>query len=167
MATPIIESIANELLTRIQGITVDNGYEFTAGTVKYVNRDINEHNPSARDITLDLQDIELNEERSYPGNPPRTAWDATFEITGYAKQLDRDTTETGITDNAVTDYQMMSAILRAITNNGSTTWHTFASNAENAWFTNQSPMDAAGHDGAKVSLTIQYRTSELNPYSLS
>lgn len=162
---PVLEKISDEVVLRLKNITVANGYQFTIQDVRLVSRKTNTWQPRPLTIRVEQASITENEELSYPGNPPRKAYNMEFEITGYASDIDRDESEVGMTDPSVTDTQMIAAIQKALTNNDAANWHTFGSNAIIADITEASPFDAAEHDGGKVMLSVTYRTSEVNPFA--
>jgi hypothetical protein len=163
MAKPILEKIADEVLARLQSITIANGYEFDASAVVMVNRDTNAWDAKPRRIIINQTTETENPDHNYPGNPPAVAYDVQFEITGYASQLDVKG-EVGVLNTNVTDTQMIAAIRKALANNDASGWHTFDGNAFNASFGTSTTVDAPGHDGAQVVLTVQYRTSEIDPF---
>ena len=172
MAKPILELISEEIVSRLGNISVANGYEFTIVSAELVNRKTNTWQPEPLKIKVDYGDVSENEELSYPGNPPRKAFDAVFEISGYASDIDRDVDEVGMVNPSVTDTQMMSAMAKAITNNSAVDWHWFGTNVDgdpyaiNAKISSMETFDAPGLDGARIMLEVTYRTSEINQYSL-
>jgi hypothetical protein len=165
MADPILQSIADTVITRLENITVANGYEFTAADVSMVSRDTNDWQPGPRKILVDQKEEVENEESSYPGNPPRIAWNVQFDIWGFAANLDHPAGEIGIAGDSTTENQMIAAIKKAIVNNDAASWMTFGSNAINARFTSSRPNDSQGHDGVLVTLDVLYRIKETDPYT--
>jgi len=165
MALPVVQKILDVIVTRLKNITADNSYEFEVGDVQVVSRDKNTWNPKPRDIYIDQKDSVLNEEHSVEGNPSGRAYDVDFEIHGFAKLLDVDATEEGVTDTNTTDNQMMAAIMKAIVNNDATGWQTFGSNAIDALFPTFGPFDGPGHDGGMVTLSVSFRFDETDPYT--
>lgn len=164
MAKPILEKIEDELLTRLANINTRNGYEFTVNTVKSASRDKNTWNPQPLDVIVEELELAENEELSYPGNPPRVAFDAEFAIHGYARQLDTADAESNVSDG-VTPQNMKAAILKAITNGDAASWHTFNSNAVTSTLAGAVPLEAPGHQGITFNLLVTYRHSELDPYT--
>lgn len=167
MALPIIEKIAAELVTRLEAIMVSNGYEFDVESVtrpRRLNRDFTPRNLS---VVVDQSGDEYIEELSYPGNPPAAAYIATFDIYGFVRESDSATTSPAITEN-----QMIAAIRKATA--AATNWHTFGGNAINANFSGVEmfeegvslPFTNVESDGVKATLTVLYRVSELDPYTL-
>lgn len=162
MTKPIIENIADEVEKRLKNITIANSYPIDA-TVVTSKRDTNFWNPAPGKIIIDQKEAVRNDEHSYPGNPPASAYDLQFEIWGYAGELDRKN-EIGICDKSISDSQMIASLQKAIANND-TSWHTFDGNAFNAQVVATSTFDAPGGSGGMVILNVQYRTSELDPYT--
>lgn len=165
MPKPIIELISEQVVSRLQNITKSNGYEFTVAFAELIDRDKNQWQPEPLGIYVQEVGIEEIPELSYPGNPQRIAFDATFEITGFASGLDIDETETGQINRGVTDTQMMASIKKALANNDAQGWHTFGGYAFNAKMGSAETVDMPGHDGARVMLNVMYRTSEIDPYT--
>lgn len=165
MAKPVLELISDEVVSRLGDITKANGYEFTIVSAELVTRETNTWTPEPLKIKVEYGDISENEDLSYPGNPPRKAFDMQFEISGYSRDIDRDETEVGMVNPSVTETQMIAAIQKALTNNDAASWHTFGGNAIIADITGSSTFDAAGFDGGKVMLSVTYRTSEINPFA--
>lgn len=165
MAKPVIELISDEVISRLGNISVANGYQFTVTDVSLVDRSTNSWTPAPLKIKVEYGEIEENNDLSYPGNPPRKAYDMAFQITGYSKDIDRDETEVGMTNASVTDTQMIAAIKKAIANNDAGSWHTFGGNAINASMVTAAFVDAPGHDCGQVILSVTYRTSEIDPFS--
>jgi hypothetical protein len=165
VAKPTLELISDELISRLGNITVANGYEFTAVSPQLIGRNRNTWDPQPLKIYVEQPGIARNESVSYPGNPPRTAYDMTFDVYGYASQLDRDAPQVGIADPSVTDTQMIAAIQKAIANNDAATWHTFGGNAINAQIAGAETFDGTEYDGGKVTLEVTYRTSEIDPFA--
>lgn len=166
MPNPIIQLIADEVVNRLGNILKGNGYEFDVAFVLPVSRDTNTFHPSPRGIYVKQQAEAENEELSCPGNPPAVAYDVVFEITGYANQIDTDTTEPAIVDDGATVNNMLASIQKAIANNDAAHWHEFDGNSLNATMPVAETMETADYDGAKVELIVTYRTSEIDPYAL-
>ena len=162
MATPVLQLIKDVLLARLKNITRANGYAFNVGEVKYISRNKDEYSPEPRDILIEQVGQEEVEEHFRPGNPPAVAYDISFVIHGFALQLDEHISEPGITDNSVTEPEMIAAVRKAVTNNSATDWFQFGGNSIDARFNDVAPFDGPGQDGVTNTLTILYRTSELD-----
>lgn len=162
---PVLEKISDEVVLRLKNITVANGYQFTIQDVRLTSRKTNTWQPRPLTIRVEQGTVSENEDLSYPGNPPRKAFDMEFVVYGYASDIDRDESEVGMTDSGVTDTQMIAAIQKALTNNDAAAWHTFDGNAIIADVTDAEPFDSPEYDGGKVTLSVTYRTSEINPFS--
>lgn len=162
MPTAVPELIALELIARLEEITTDNGYSFTVPSVDRVNRDGTDWTPKSNTIVVLQTAEEPIPELSYPGNPPAIAYQLTFTIQGFVRQSDRSTTA-----DAALENEMVAAIKKAVAEN-STSWHTFDGNAMNAnWgpTTRFDPVQGA-HAGVSIELIVQYRVSELDPYTI-
>ena len=168
MALPIIEKIAAELVARLDQITTANGYEFDRESVTRPRRIDRDFTPRNYSIVVDQSEEQYDEEQSYPGNPPASAYNVTFSIYGFVRESDDATTSPHITEN-----QMAAAIQKAITEN-SATWHSFDGNAIAATFGTTErfrdgdalPFTTTEHNGARVELEVLYRVSELDPFSV-
>lgn len=158
MATPILELISDEVVSRLGNITTGNGYEFTAASVSLIDRDENDFQPAPLAIMVDRKDEAENEDLSLPGNPPGIAYDVEFHIHGYSGRLD-DSFST-----EVTETQMIAAIQKAIGNGDATGWHNFTNRAIDASLTSTTDFEGPGHDGVTVVLRITYRISEIDPF---
>ena len=166
MALPVIQNISDTVISRLKNITVANGYEFEAGTVQIVNRDMNTWQPSPRDIYVDQQPETANDDISYPSSAALVAaFDVDFNIYGFASQLDVDADERGITDTGTTENQMIAAVKKSLVNSDGAGWHTFGSNAVLSWFSSSGHFDGPGHDGALVVLSVTYRIDETDPFT--
>ncbi|NNE62355.1 MAG: hypothetical protein HKN35_15795 [Woeseia sp.] len=162
MAKPIREKILDEILARCANISTKNAFEFTVNTVKEAGRDKDTHAPQPLDIIVDELEVNENEDLSYPGNPPRVAFDVEYAINGYARQLDSSDTESNVSDG-VTPTQMGSAIMQTITTGGG--WYTFGGNAVIASLSGSAPLQAPGHEGVTFTLLVTYRHGENDPYT--
>lgn len=157
----VLEDIETEVLSRLENITEENSYAFNVGTVSREDRDRNQWNPSVRDVIVVRGDSEPNETYSCPGAELLTAYDVTFEINGFHKQLDIETGEPGIVDKNVTEETMRAAIQKAVTNSDPATWHTFGvTGCHNARFVSVEPKDEPGFDVTMVGLLVTYRHKE-------
>jgi len=167
MALPVIETIAVEVVARLETITTGNGFEFTAESVnrpRRIDRDLTIRNLT---IVVDQADDVENDEHSYPGNPPAQGYDTTFNIYGFVRESDDATTSPAVTEN-----QMTAAIKKAITEDSS--WHNWDGNAINSrwgaaeYFSEGQnlPFTNVDHNGVMVPLIVSYRVSELDPFSV-
>ena len=167
MAKPILEKITDEIILRLGEITVANGYEFTAVSAELVERGTNTWQPAPLKIKVEYGEINENEELSCVGVPYRQAFDAVYEISGYAEAIDRDEDEVGMINPSVTDTQMIAAIRKALVESDGGGWHLFDGNAIDARITASETFDAPGYDGGRVMLMVTYRTAETDPYTVA
>jgi len=163
MATCIPEAIMLVIKTRLETITVANGYENTVSEVIRPKR-IEGGEPLDKSIFLlwggTLTPIPEN---SCPGNPPAIAWGMPVAIAGILR-----TTETSTTAADTTRLQFMSDIIKALGDSGSATWHTFGGNALNSRIVDVEPYQAAdgSSSGFSVNLLVIPRTDETNLFTL-
>lgn len=162
MTKSVLEKIADEVVERLENISIANGYAFDA-VVEVVGRDTNAFDPLPGKIIVVQSDEVHNEANSYPGNPAAFAYDIQFEIWGYAGKLDiKD--ETAVCVKTYSDYEIIAAIKKSLANNA-TSWHTFDNNSFNASLASSRPFYAPGGSGGMVVLEVQYRVSEIDPYT--
>lgn len=97
MATPIVEQIAQELLERLEEITVANTFQYTL-TAGRPNRKGLSNSARPKDSTALLQTKAktLNKENSAAGNPRLLAWDQNFvvDVFGYEDDDETESVET-------------------------------------------------------------------------
>lgn len=158
MSTAIPELIAQELLERLEDITLVNGFNFTVQSVERVNREPNETTPLHHSIVVVQEEIERNPDNDYSGNPPATAYNLPFAIYGYVRQSDRTRLDDDASVNAV-----QANIVKAITRRDS--WYTFGGYSYNALLGNMETWRSTDHAGASIHLVAQYRVSEVDPFS--
>ena len=163
MADAADKQILDVIVTRLQNITKDNGYDFDIGEVAEADRDRSKWRPQQNSILINLPEQEYLPELSCPGAEFRPAYNMPIEIYGFCRRLDRDTSEIGIPDEDVTESAMRAAITKAITNSDPSGWHTFGfSGMIMADFVMKSRFDEPGWEGAKVDLAVQYRVKETD-----
>lgn len=160
MPTAIPEQIAVELLTRLAEITTSNGYDFDASDVERVNRDAIDWTPQDSSIIVLQGASQRDQSQDCPGNPPANGYQIGFEIQGFVRQSDR----TADVDVDSLINRMEANIKKAVAEN-STTWHTFGGVARNAVWGNTTKFQDEGHTGCSIELTVDYRISEIDPFS--
>lgn len=88
MSTPIIEQLASALVTRVQGVTTDNGFNYTLSEVVRPSRQgFNPRHLLA--VVMQEDPEELVQEQ---GNPPIVQFDYTFSVAVFIVPSDDDTT---------------------------------------------------------------------------
>lgn len=161
MPTPVPELIALELISRLEDITVANGFSFNVAGVDRVNRDSSEWTPKNNSIVV-VQSLEARDSESdHPGNPAAIAYQLTFNIKGFVRQSDRATTADQSKEN-----DMLAAVRLAVA--GTTTWHQFDGNSYDAdWGeVTRFESESGSHAGLNIELIVRYRVSEINPYTV-
>lgn len=163
--TSIIELIALEIVRRLEQITTDNDYSFSACDVVRPDRTGKAYAPEDKLIVVKQGDSTKNEEASYPGNPPAIAYDVTFEIDCFLRSSDFDADEYNIDQNE-RGSQIIKALTTEATDPGA--WYSLEGNAILADFGNikQFSVSESNHNGVTVELNVLYRTSENDPYEV-
>lgn len=161
MALPISEQIAVKVKTRLQELTVANGYETEASGVVRPTR-LGGFVPRDYLIVITQLDAKHNLPLSCPGNPPAKAWDVQFVVAGLLK-----TSET-ITTAIATLKNTFSADVQKALCDPAASWHNWDGLALNSNV--GEVIETAAEDGSLVGfhtiLTITYRTDEADPYTL-
>lgn len=160
VATPIPEKIAIELVSRLEGITEGEGYAFTTPHVSRVSLDGREWSPKHNGIIVVQKDQERQPENDYAGNPPAIAYLLPFEITGYIRTPEHQEFADWSEIN-----DMEAAIKKAVVSIGSD-WFSFVNNAFNAQWGSVAYFRTTAHTGVTVTLDVQYRVSELDPFTV-
>ena len=165
MTTTVIESIAVELIRRLNRITIDNDYTFDAYDVVRPDRIGAEVNPTDGLIVVIQADSVRNSELDHPGNPPAVAYDTIFEVHCFVRLSDKS-------DN---DYQEIQSdrgaqIIKAITTEATDAgrWFSFGEKAINTELgdVKNFSISEGNHNGVTVAMTITHRQSENNPYTV-
>lgn len=161
MSTAVPERIALELISRMEAITVANGYAFSAADVYRVNRDATSWTPANYAIVVVQGDAERNFDHDRPGNPVANAYELTFVVVGFVRQSDRTTAA----DQAKMN-DMDAAIRKAIANG--TSWHVFDDATYDAEL--EAGANVVQEDGdysaVTIELKVRYRVSEVDPYTV-
>lgn len=159
MTTAATERIALELVSRLEDITTGNGYSLSVSDVERVNRDGTDWTPKHLAAAVVQQEEERNEEHDYPGNPPASAYELKFLIHGYVRLPDRSASKE---DAIANDFK--AAIQKGIAS--VTDWHQFDSVSYDAEFGTSTIWQSTDHKGTTVELTVRYRVSEYDPYTV-
>jgi hypothetical protein len=163
MAYTVIESIAREIVSRLEQIKIANGYAFNVTSVIRPNRNAT-WTPEDRLILVKQGDSTKNEALSCPGNPPAMAFDTTFELCGFVRTSDFCSKEYEPIEN-----DRGAQIIKAITTEATdpSMWYTFAGNAVIADIMEvRSFEESESHNGVIVSLSVTHRQDENNPYNV-
>lgn len=153
---PVPERIATELVSRLQQITVGNGYAITVVNVARVNRDASGWTPRHLGIVLVQGTETRNEEHDCPGNPPAMAYELEFGIHGFVRQPDRTTAP-----DATTMNKMAAAIRKAIA--GTATWYQIDNACYDADWSETDDVVSPDHAICSMGIVARYRVSELDP----
>jgi hypothetical protein len=163
MALTVIESIAREIVRRLEKIKSVNGYAFNVTKVVRPDRNAT-WTPEDRLILVKQGDSIKNAELSYPGNPPAVAFDTVFELCGFVRTSDFCDKEYDPIEND-RGAQIIKAITTEATDPGS--WYTFAGKAVISDITEvRSFEESESHNGVIVSLSVTHRQDENNPYNV-
>ena len=161
----VIERIANEIVRRLQRITVANGYTFDVSNVQRADR-------LGTSIVLEnylvlvvQQDSQPNEELSHPGNPPAIAFDVTFNVHCFVRESDREESVMSTTSN-----EMAGQAMKAIANetNAPYKWWQMDGNSILTEFGTIGPYSESEgvNAGVTLPLIVSYRVSENDPYEV-
>lgn len=162
MSTAIPELITAEVVTRLEQITTANGYFANIVSVDRVPLHVEDWTPKNLSIAVVQTDDRENLAESHHGNPPAMARDLTLEIKCIVRPSSRATTTYETTMNA-----MAAAVRKAITTPAAT-WYQMDGNAINTTIGDNTPFPiaAGGHAGVSITLTITYRISETDPFTV-
>jgi len=160
MATAIPELIAVVLQTRLQQITVANGYETNVSEVVRPTRS-DKAQPKDNQIFLTTAEDSRAEEYDCQGNPPAFAYRQLYEINAVIRSSDKSTTPSSKSQST-----LRSDILKAIVQGSA--WWQMGGNAIQTEFGTIDMYNAAdGSDaGVKVSISVIYRCDSTNPYNV-
>jgi len=165
MPTTVIESIALEIVRRLERITIDNGYSFDVAGVIRPDRLAPDWSPEDCMIVLTQGDSTRNEQSSYPGNPPAIAYDTEFEINCFVRSSDFANSEYN-PDQSERGAQIIKAITAEA--DDVSMWYTLDGNAVIADIGDIKgyPVSAGVHNGVTVTLKVMHRQDENNPYNV-
>ncbi len=156
MPDPVIEQIADALVTRLQAVTTGNSYAFTVSSVVRPDR---KGTPTAADylVVVEQTNTERNDELTRASATGlQIAWNTDFQITCFLRPSDTDTTALDQLGNIA-----ISELTRGIAS--TSTWRTFGNKAINATFTGQEHFSDENGAGVRLTLQVTYRTDESNP----
>lgn len=160
MATPVNEQIVLKIKQRLQLIDEDSGYETTvAGTVVRPPR-IWTGNLEDYQVIVTQGTLAINDELSHPGNPPATAWNLPIVIFGELRPSEDNTTAI---DTLINEFA--ADAVKAICTPASS-WHNWDSLAIDTRIDNVEPIVAEDACGFKMELTVIYRVTENDPYTV-
>ncbi len=158
MATSIPELIAAVLQTRLQQITVANGYEVTVSEVVRPTA-VSDAQPKDKQIILSLAELTRTNELDCQGNPPAYAWTQSYNINAVLRP-----SEKSLTPSATLQNTFMADMTKAIT--AGAAWWQMGGNALNTLFASSNTYDAPDGSSAGVRIVLQvvFRAAANNPY---
>ena len=169
MSIPVPERLANELVTRLEEITVANGYPFDVTEVVRSNRDGDTFRYTHQSIRLDQGSTDRVEELDCPGNPPALCWSQPFDVRCFTrnsnKAEDQQDPEVEM-PHATNSNEMVAAAIQAITD--ASQWHTMNNVSFDARLGSVEPFaaDDGEYNGHSVMVTFLYRVDENNPLNV-
>ena len=159
---PVDERIADSLFQRLQLLRA--GFSPTS-PVKSVVRPTRQggFTPEHLQIVLTNDDPTEVEELYRPGNPPAVGWELNFDIKCHLSPSERDPTPIETMESVI-----VADVKRVVSDSSYYDhWYTFDSLAINAfWGPTRKYNQDGGGDAISVSLRVQYRTDENNPYAV-
>ena len=162
MATCIPEAIMVVIETRLNTITVANGFENTISEVVRPTR-MGDFQPQDLQIILTCGDVVPMPANHCPGNPPANAWKMPVRIAGILRA-----SETSTVAKDTTKLQFMSDTIKALGDSASVSWHTFGSNALNSEIVSieDYQADDGSGSGFMINLEVLFRTDETNMFTV-
>lgn len=160
MPTAVPELIALELVSRLEDITIANGYSFDVAAVVRPSRDGSNVKYQHLSLRVDQGAPTRNRDLDFPGNPPAVAYDLEFLVKGCVRGASSD-------PHATTENDLGAAIVKAIKSVGND-WYTFDGNAVIADTGDEEPFkpDQGELNGISVPVLVTYRVSENDPYTV-
>ena len=160
MATAIPELIAVVLQTRLQQITVANGYETNVPEVVRPTRD-DKAQPKDNQIFLTTAEDSRAEEYDCQGNPPAFAFRQEYEINAVIRASEKSTVPSSKLQST-----LRSDILKAIVQGSA--WWQMGGNAIQTEFANIQMYNAPDGSacGVRIGLSVIYRCDSTNPYNV-
>jgi len=166
MSTPVPERLANELVSRLETITVANGYPFNVAGVVRGNRDGTTVQYTHQSIRVDQGNKQRVEQMDCPGNPPALCWSQPFGIRCYTRNSNKpdDPQDPEAEMPHVTNTnEMIDAAVQAIT--AADNWHTMGDINFDTRLDAVDLFDADNgeYNGQMLVVTCLYRVSENDP----
>lgn len=161
---PVIERIAQVIESRLQSISIANGYNVDIAAVSRPTR-LGDYGPNNLTAVIVQSDPELDDEHAIDGNPNAIAWRQPFVLLLFVRLSDDDPTPT---DQAVNIFA--ADVQKALT--APADWQQFQDIdgnplAFNAWI--KAPRGIVTTDaaatGTEFEFVVNYRTNENDPYT--
>ncbi len=156
MPDPVIEQIADTLVTRLQAVTTANTYAITVSSVIRPDR-VGTITHTDYLVTIEQTETERNDDLTRASATGlQIAWNTTFQITCFLRPTDSDTTALDQLGNIA-----LTEMTRGIAS--TSTWYTFGSKAIDATFTGMEHFNDENGAGVRLMLRVTYRTDESDP----
>jgi hypothetical protein len=158
---PVSERIAEEVFKRVQKLHADYSENTPVSGVMRITAE-DDLSPRDKWIVMHVEDPEIDDELSHPGNPPATAWRLVVKLTYYVMPSSLDTTPLD------TYRQYALADMRKVICGVGVTWRTWNGLAIDTRFLSPVKIASTGEGLAGVSfpISILYRTDQDNPYTV-
>jgi hypothetical protein len=158
--TPVVSRISDEIFARLQALVSGSAGAYSFANVVRPTK-LATYTPQHGLIVLTRGEVSRVTELDCPGNPPAVAFQQTFSIRVHIAPSEKDTTPVEVYEDV-----MESEIHKAIVNDPAT-WHTFGELAINADLgAQQTVVSDGGYDGMAIPLTVTYRVTEGDPYTV-
>jgi hypothetical protein len=158
--TPVVSRISDEIFARLQALVSGSAGAYSFANVVRPTK-LATYTPQHGLIVLTRGEVSRVTELDCPGNPPAVAFQQTFSIRVHIAPSEKDTTPVEVYEDV-----MESEIHKAIVNDPAT-WHTFGELAINADLgAQQTVVSDGGYDGIAIPLTVTYRVTEGDPYTV-
>jgi hypothetical protein len=160
MSEIVAEQIVAKVRTRLQAITMGNGYEFTTpGVIRPLR--FSDDRIENLQIIVTVIGMPKNDALSYMGNPPVTARDLTVNCSCYGMPNESDFNSADYWRN-----QIFGAMSKALTTGAA--WWNWDGLAINSSVGDPTPISegSTGNVGVQLPVVITFRTDENNPFNL-
>lgn len=159
MSINVSERIAEVIVSRLQNITVANGYSLDLVSADRMNSKANEWRPRHNSAVVIQGATVPNDALTCPGNPPALAYDTTYNIHGIVLPSDR------ATDPKDTEVNAIEAAIKKAVANGSVHWVYMDNLAIISEFEESTPYVSEDGDnqGVIIPVKVTFRVSELDP----
>ena len=159
MATAIPELIAQVLQTRLQQITIANGFETTVSTVERP-APTSDMKPEDNQIIVSNGDLNRLRELDCGGNPPAYAYQQGYQINAVMRPSEKSNTAASALQN-----KMTADIVKAIT--AGAAWWQMGGNAILTEWEDIAPYDDSNGSaaGVRFELKCTFRCDANNPYN--
>jgi hypothetical protein len=158
--TPVVSRISDEIFARLQALVSGSAGAYSFANVVRPTK-LATYTPQHGLIVLTRGEVSRVTELDCPGNPPAVAFQQTFSIRVHIAPSEKDTTPVEVYEDV-----MEAEIHKAIVSDAAT-WHTFGDLAINADLgAQQTVVFDGGYDGIAIPLTVTYRVTEGDPYTV-